>query len=97
MLTDPGDAHWSPDPVLRDAVGRSPASDLGLASSIREGGDTPRRLAGTPPVAWGMPGSFEGSPGRYTHLLLVDFQDASRRREMSREVHLEFLLARFPS
>ena len=35
--------------------------------------DAPGRLAGMPPVAWGTPGSFEGSPGRFTHLLHVDF------------------------
>ena len=97
MLIDPGDAHGSPtDPVPRNVAGRPPAPDPGLASSIREGGDALGGLAGTPPIAWGTPGPFEGSPGCYTHLLHVNFQDVGWCQETSREVHAKLFLARFP-
>ena len=52
---------------------------------------------GTPPFAQGTPGSIEDDLGRYTHLLYVDFQDAGRGQEMSRENHAEFLLERSPA
>ena len=86
MLPDRGDAHWSPtDPVLRSATCRLLASAPGLVSSVRESGDTPGRMAGMPPVAWGSPGSVKGSPGCYTHLLHVDLQNGGGRQETSRE------------
>ena len=76
MLADLGHAHWSPtDPVPWGAACRSLTSALGLAASIRQGGDAPGRLAGTPPVTWRLPGSAKGSPSRYTHLLRVNRQD----------------------
>ena len=37
----------------------------------------------TPPLARGTLGSIEDGPGRYTHLLFVDFQDAGQGQEMS--------------
>ena len=73
LLSSTGDAHWSPtDPVPRSAACRSPPSALGLAASIRKGGDALGRLAGTPLATWGAPGSVEGGPGCYTHLRHVD-------------------------
>ena len=54
-------------------------------------------LVGTPLVAQGSPSSVEGGPGCYTHLLHVNLQDAGRRQETTREVHVELLLARFPA
>ena len=72
-LSDTGDAHWSPtDPVPRSAACQSPSSALGLAASIRKGGDTLGRLPGTPLVTWEAPSSIEGGHGCYTHLLHVD-------------------------
>ena len=52
-------------------------------------------MAGTPPLTRGMPSSIEDGPGRHTHLLYVDFPDAGRGQEMSRENHAEFLLERY--
>ena len=42
-----------------------------------------------------MPGSVEGGPGGYTHLLHVDLQDADRRHETSQEDHAKIFLERF--
>ena len=96
MLSNPGDAYWNPaDPVPWGAACRSPPSDPRLAASIREGGDALGRLAGMPPLMRGSTGSTEVGPGRYTHLLYVDLQDASRSKETSREDNAELLLARF--
>ena len=92
-----GDAHWSPtDPVLRSATCQLPASALGLASSVREGGNMSGRMAGMPPIARGSSGSVKGGPGRYTYILHVDLQDVSRCQETSREDNTKLLLARFP-
>ena len=55
MLSDLGDAYWSPaDPVPWVAACRSPPSDPRLVASIREGGDALGRLAGTPPLTGGV-------------------------------------------
>ena len=76
MLSDPGYAHQSfTDPIPRGAACQLTTSDLRLAASIREGGDAPGRLGGTPPITRGSRGSAEGGPGRSTHLLHVDLHD----------------------
>ena len=54
-------------------------------------------MASIPPLARGTPGSIEDGPGRYTHLLYVDFQDAGGGQEISQENHAELLLERYPA
>ena len=50
-----------------------------------------------PLVMQGLPGSVEGSLGRYTHLLHVNLLDVGQRQETSREDHAKLLLTRFPA
>ena len=52
------------------------------------------RLASTPTIARGSLDLAEGSFGRYTHLLHVNFYDAGRRKEMPREDYAEILVER---
>ena len=67
------------------AACRLPSSDSGLAERIRKGGDASWRLATTPPVVQGSLDLAEGSLGRHTHLLHVDYYDAGQRKETPRE------------
>ena len=96
MLSDLGNAHWSStDPVSRGADGRSPPVDSGLAACIRKGGDETGRLESVPTIARGALDFAEGCPGRYTHLLYVDFYDVGQRKATPREDYADFLVERF--
>ena len=68
-----------------------------MTACIKEGGDASGRLVSTPTIARGTLDLAEGSLGRYTHLLYVDFRDADQRKETPREDYAEFLVERFPA